>query len=126
MREHLTCASLRRILTLLCLSAAGLAPRALAGGGTPPTVHITFPNGGEMLPSSSTQSITFTATDSSGFIAGVDVYLSFDGGAHWDPLAFALSYTGSASWIVQNRPGSANRVRVIAYDGFGNAGTAES
>ena len=53
---------------------------------TPPTVAVTTPSGGEIYDATSSQTITWTATDPSG-IARVDIFHSDDGGASYRPVA---------------------------------------
>ena len=95
---------------------------------TPPVVTVLFPNGGQSLGSSSQQTITWTATDNSGTVAAVSVYVTFDGGVTWDPLALSMPNTGSLTWFVQNRPTTLARARVEAIDGASppNVGSDQS
>jgi hypothetical protein len=101
-----------------------IAPYLVPAGGadtTPPEVVVLSPNGAETIAAGSTWSVTYTATDASG-IAHVDVALSDDGGATFKPLARTLPPTGTFAWFVPNRPGTANRIRVVAVDNAGNPG----
>lgn len=91
----------------------------------PPQVEITYPAGGQSLASSSLQTITWIATDNSGVVAAIDVFVTFDDGANFDPLALGMSNTGSLSWFVQNRPTGVARIRVEALDAAGNLGADE-
>lgn len=89
---------------------------------TPPVVQILYPNGGEVLPSSSLQVITWNATDNSGLVSHVDVWLSLDGGATYSPLALTYGSPGTFDWFVHNRPSNEALIRVYAYDIAGNRG----
>ncbi|MBL8879811.1 MAG: hypothetical protein JNG88_11890 [Phycisphaerales bacterium] len=89
---------------------------------TPPVVTVTYPNGGQVLPSSSLQTVTWTATDDSGVVSFFDVYLSLDNGANWSPIALNWGSGPSFDWFVPNRPSTAALIRVYAYDGEGNRG----
>ncbi|MBC8366603.1 T9SS type A sorting domain-containing protein [bacterium] len=92
---------------------------------TPPSVLVVGPNGGESYGATTTQSVSWTATDASG-IASVDLYLSDESGEGYKPVAKGLSNSGSYDWFVQNRPGLNNRLKVVARDGAGNYGDDES
>ena len=92
---------------------------------TPPVVTVTSPNGGEVLAANATVTISYSASDASGIVA-VSIALSDDNGVTWRPIARNLANTGSWSWFVPNRPGTANRVRVQAIDGAGNPGSDAS
>lgn len=99
----------------------------VVGGDTePPTVDVIYPNGGESLASSSGMLVAWNATDDSGTVVAVDVFVSFDGGAHYEPLALGMSNTGVIVWFVQNRPTDTAIARVVAYDGSNNVGSDES
>lgn len=93
---------------------------------TPPDVEVLYPAGGESLGSSSGQFIEWLATDDSGTVVAVDVYVSFDGGAHFDPLALGHPNTGELTWFVHNRPTAQAIVRVEATDASNNVGVGES
>lgn len=93
---------------------------------TPPVVVLQFPVGGESLPSSSHQVIRWQATDDSGVITSVDVYITSDGGGVYDPLGLGLANSGQLDWFVANRPSSVARIRVEARDASNNIGFAES
>ncbi|TWT44867.1 hypothetical protein RAS1_12850 [Phycisphaerae bacterium RAS1] len=110
-------ASYVAVLCNLALTAA-----AFGGIGGGPTVTITYPNGGETLTSGNPVVVTWTASDPSGYIAGADVLVSFDGGANYSPVALGVFPDSQATWFVPNRPTAQARVWVIAYDGFGNPG----
>ena len=87
---------------------------------TPPTVAVTFPNGGQSFTGNRATSVTWTATDASG-IAGVSLYLSLDQGATYQPIALSLANSGTFSWTPANRPTSNALLRVVAMDNAGNS-----
>lgn len=91
----------------------------------PPTVAVTGPAAGTLLDPNTTVAITWTATDPSDVVA-VDLAHSDDGGLSWKPVALGLANSGSFDWFVPHRPGGAQLVRVLAVDGAGNAGSAET
>lgn len=105
--------------------AAYLTP-TIAGDTTPPSVTVTYPNGGQTLTSADLETITWTATDNSGLVSSIEVYVTFDNGVHHEPVTFAMSNTGSLPWFVPNRPTTTAYVRVVAYDATGNMGVDES
>jgi hypothetical protein len=91
-----------------------------------PVVTLTAPIGGEVLPAEAATTISWTATDADG-IAFVDVFVSLDGGATYDPVALGLSgSTTSLTWHPANRPTTSARIRVEATDSTLNLGSDES
>ncbi|MBI5863219.1 MAG: hypothetical protein HZB38_01645 [Planctomycetes bacterium] len=98
----------------------GYVTPAWGSDTTPPEVTVLFPNGGETLGSSSQQTIQWTATDNRGEIAYVNIYVTFDGGANWDPLALFAPNTGSFTWFVQNRPTAQARIKIDVFDPSNN------
>jgi hypothetical protein len=86
---------------------------------TPPNVALTFPNGGETLDSATPITIAWTASDN-GSVAHVDVYASTNGGSTYSLLAPGESNDGSYGWSGA-APTTQCRVRVVAFDGFGNS-----
>jgi len=91
----------------------------------PPVVDVVYPDGGESLGSSTQQTIQWTILDASAIIT-VDVYVSFDGGATYSPLALGMANTGSLDWFVHNRPATQARIRIDAMDEWGNLGSGWS
>ncbi len=61
------------------------------------TLTLTGPNGGEHWPAGTAQTVTWTST---GVIPNVDLYVSYDGGADFIPLALGLANSGSYTWIL--------------------------
>ena len=92
---------------------------------TPPVVTVLSPNGGEVFPADSVQTITYTAVDSNG-VSHVDFYMSDDNGSSWKPIGKNEPDTGSFAWFVPNRPGVTTLIKVEAYDNAGNDGEDES
>ena len=88
---------------------------------TPPAVTVVGPNGGESIAAGDIRMISYTATDASG-IARIDIDLSEDGGATYDPIATNVVPGSSWNWFVPNLPGSQSRIRVTARDNAGNVG----
>jgi hypothetical protein len=101
-----------------------LAPYLTPGGSTdttPPAVTVNSPNGGESINAHSYYAISYTATDDSG-ISSVNIYLSDDSGATWEPVARNATPGSGHSWFVINYPGDFNRIRIEARDNAGNDG----
>jgi hypothetical protein len=92
---------------------------------TPPEVTVTSPNGGELLTGNTSATATWTATDASG-IAAIDLYLSLDNGATFDPIAIGLTDTGSHTWFPANRPTTQAIFKVVATDNAFNEGEDDS
>jgi uncharacterized repeat protein (TIGR02543 family) len=85
-----------------------------------PTVAVVAPNGGEVYPVSSTQSIQWTASDPEG-VASIDLAYSTDGGATYpNAIATGIANTGSYAWLVPNTVTNTARVRATAHDVDGN------
>lgn len=70
-----------------------LVPTA-GGDTTPPDVIVLAPDGGELLTANASTTVEWIAGDASG-IAGINLYVSLDGGASYAPVALGLSNTGS-------------------------------
>jgi len=95
------------------------------GDTTPPDVTVIAPNGGETLTANASTTMEWTATDASG-VAGIDLYLSLDNGATFDPLALGLPNTGTYTWFPANRPSTQALILVEAIDNAFNIGQDES
>jgi hypothetical protein len=91
----------------------------------PPVVTVLSPNGAEIWTGGSPHSITWTATDVGGVVA-VDIDFRESETDPWTPLVRNAAPTGSWTWFVHNLPGTATRVRVVARDAAGNAGSDSS
>ena len=70
-----------------------LVPTA-GGDTTPPDVAVISPDGGETLTGNASTIVEWIAGDASG-VAGVNLYVSLDGGASYATVAEGLSNTGS-------------------------------
>ncbi|HEX8272510.1 MAG TPA: lamin tail domain-containing protein [Longimicrobiaceae bacterium] len=78
------------------------------GGGTPGSVTLTAPNGGESWAGGSVQSVTWTATG----VANVKLEYTLDGIA-WSTIAASTpAAAGSWAWTVPSTASTAARVRV--------------
>ncbi|MCB1184616.1 T9SS type A sorting domain-containing protein [bacterium] len=107
---------------------ADVLPYVTPSGGTdttPPVVTVLSPAGGESWDAGTVQTVSWTAVDPNG-IAGCDIWLSGDGGAHWKQLARGLptdgAGNGSYQQFIPNLPGAASTIKVVATDGAGNVG----
>src|SRR5260370_24825299 len=78
---------------------AGLAAARATTDATPPASTITAPTAGSTVPVGTPVTISGTATDVGGVVAGVEV--SFDGGTTWHPAngraTWSYSWTPAAS-----------------------------
>jgi hypothetical protein len=120
--------SLSNYTNAVNVDLADLEAYLTPSGGTDsiaPVVTLSAPNGGEVISAHTYYAITYTATDAGG-IAHVNIYVSDDGGATFKVAAKKESPGTGFSWFVPNRPGSANRIRVEAYDNSGNPGRDDS
>ena len=83
---------------------------------TAPTVTVISPNGGEIYPSSSTQSVTWSASDNIS-VSSVDVDYSMHGLlGPWLALQHGIANSGSVSWQVPAASSDSALVRVTAFD----------
>lgn len=89
---------------------------------SPPTITLLSPNGGEIWTGGEARSVTWSAVDNIGVVS-VDVEFRDAESAAWMPIVRGASPSGSWTWFVHNLPGSANRLRVVAYDAAGNSGS---
>jgi len=92
---------------------------------TPPSVTVLVPNGGETYIANTETTVQWIAGDAGG-IAGIDLFVSLDNGATFDPVALALPNTGSYSWVPANRPTTVAIFKVFAVDNSFNSGQDDS
>ncbi|AFR29514.1 DUF4082 domain-containing protein [Arthrobacter sp. Rue61a] len=97
--------------------AAGLVAAAPSSDRTGPTVAVTAPANGATIPHGSKVTVTGTAADSGGVVAGVEV--STDGGNTWHPAVGKQNWT--FSYIQQGLATATIQVRAI--DDSANIGT---
>ena len=93
---------------------AGLIPATKSTDTVPPTSTVTSPSGGSTVVGGSPYTITGTATDSAGTVAGVQI--SFDNGSTWRQA------TGRTNWTYAWNPGKAGSQTILsrAIDDSGN------
>jgi len=92
-----------------------------------PTIGIASPTPGADLSVGQTTAITWTATDSLGSVASVDVQLSRGGaGGPYEMLASGAPNGGSWSWTVSGPPTTPGQavLRLVAHDTNENVGTS--
>jgi len=82
---------------------------------TPPDITVIVPNGGENYVANSGTTVQWIAGDAGG-IAGIDLYVSLDGGATYQPIGLGLTNSGSYNWFPANRPTVSALFRVVATD----------
>jgi N,N-dimethylformamidase beta subunit-like, C-terminal/Domain of unknown function (DUF4082)/Fibronectin type III domain/Bacterial Ig domain len=102
------------------LPELGLTGASKSTDATAPTATITAPANGANLADGATATISGTAGDVGGVVAGVEV--STDGGSTWHPATGKASWT--YTWAVHGSP-TAN-IKVRATDDSGNVGTPGS
>ena len=98
---------------------------AAGGDTTPPVVQVLYPNGGQTNIANRATNVTWSATDANG-IASVSLYLSLNNGLNWQQIARGLGGVTNFSWVPANRPTTQARIRVVATDTYGNAGSNQS
>jgi hypothetical protein len=87
----------------------------------PPAVVVVAPNGGETLEAGSHTDIKWTATDNSGSVKSVDLYVSRDEGKTFDLIQADVPNTGSFDWVVTSPKTSADALfKVVAKDAASN------
>ena len=80
-------------------------------------VRVDSPNGGEILPVGSTQTIEWTV--SRAVPDSVTLFLSLDGGVTWpETIASGIVGATSCEWTVPNLPVATARVKAIAWYGY--------
>jgi len=115
----LTPANISQVVNVTASEVQPYLVPSTGGDTTPPSVTVTFPNGGETLTANRPTNITWTADDASG-IAAINIYLSLDDGATFTPIALGLQQSGtngSFSWFPANRPvTNLARLLIVAID----------
>ena len=80
-----------------------------------PVVTVTHPNGGEIYAAGDTVDIEWTATDNV-CVDSANIYLSEDGGIHYEELACREENDSIYRWVIPNEIGDICIVKVAAYD----------
>lgn len=96
--------------------------RWLTVDGTPPTVAVVSPNGGEIWASGDTATVQWQATDDRA-LAAVAAEITIDGGATFTSLGAVVPGQTALAWAVPDsilRAYSSCRVRITAVDVAGN------
>lgn len=95
-------------------------------GGANPTVHVTYPAGGEQFQANDFVIQTWNSDDDKGTTTA-DIYFSVDGGQTYpDLLAGNIADNRAYYWTVPNVNTSHARIKVVLHDADGNTGEAES
>jgi Domain of unknown function (DUF4082)/Bacterial Ig domain/Carboxypeptidase regulatory-like domain len=97
---------------------SGLVPATASTDSAPPASTISYPTAGMSLNTGNAITVTGTASDSGGAVAGVEI--SADGGASWHPA------TGRSSWTYSWMPSQLGSTTLMAraVDDSGNLETA--
>jgi len=85
-------------------------------GGTPATITLVEPNGGENWASGSGHLINWTYT---GSVSRVDLEYSTDNGATWKTIATGVSNDGSKYWTIPDDASDEAKVRVLSNSNNG-------
>jgi hypothetical protein len=89
--------------------------------GTPPSVTVTNPNGGESVPKPCPYTITWNATDNIG-VTGIEIRLDrFNDGVFEQQIANLSSNPGSYNWTPGGTNSTHAKIKIIASDGAGNS-----
>jgi|tagenome__1003787_1003787.scaffolds.fasta_scaffold20985964_2 hypothetical protein len=99
---------------------SGLTSATASTDTTPPTSTVTAPAPGTNIGDGATVTISGTASDAGGVVAGVEV--STDGGTSWHPASGTTSWT--YSWVAHGNPTTTIRTRAV--DDSGNLETSSS
>jgi hypothetical protein len=93
--------------------------------GTPPTVTLLTPNGGEVWGTGSTHDLTWSASDD---VSGVTLDLEYspDDGATWLLVTDSVPNTGRYAWTLPLQGTSEARARITAIDASGGTTSATS
>ncbi len=84
--------------------------------GTPPTISITSPDGGETWLSGREKEISWTTTEGDDPVDKVDLWYSIDGGEEWREIERGVPDTGNYTWTVPNEPSNISLIRARAWD----------
>ena len=106
------------------LASPGVVAASPSADTTAPKAVITSPKAGTTIPQDAAVTITGTATDVGGVVAGVEV--STDGGSTWHPAAPGTS--GFGTWTYSWTPSAPGSVSLMARatDDSSNTGNAAS
>jgi len=85
-----------------------------------PMVHVESPNGGESYVIGLAKAFNWNASDLYPGVASVDLELSRDNGASYQPIARGVPNTGWYNWTVTGPTATAALFRVTARDSAGN------
>lgn len=93
---------------------------------TAPLVTLTNFNGGELLAGGQTYNITWSASDTNMSATPIDLAISTDSGATWNPLATNELNDGTYAWVAPSIDSNTVRLRITATDSVGLIDTTES
>jgi hypothetical protein len=85
----------------------------IPGPGQTPTITLKSPNGGEVWPVGSLQTITWTTT---GEVGNVMIKYTVDGGTKWSLVEFSTPNDGVYEWTIPNTPSTKCRVKISETD----------
>jgi N-acetylneuraminic acid mutarotase len=91
----------------------------------PPSVSVTAPYAGRVLPIGSVYTVRWSAADNRAVVS-VDLYYSLNGGTNWTTIATNEGDDGMYDWTVPSTGTNVGMVRVVAWDAAGNSGAGYS
>ena len=80
----------------------------------PPSLTLTYPNGGEIFIAGTIEKITWTYSDPDNVIDHMSLHYSTDDGQHWNDIALNVPNTGSYQWTVPHIVTDRARILVSA------------
>ncbi|MEF8848314.1 MAG: S8 family peptidase, partial [Candidatus Thermoplasmatota archaeon] len=99
------------------------AEAAAASIGTPPSITVKQPDGGEIWGAETIQNIKWTTKAGSGTITGIDLEYSTDGGSTYNPIVTSTMDDGLYSWTVPDEDSNHCLVKATVYDDNGLSDT---
>jgi|GEM_PF-2341857 len=93
---------------------------------TPPSIHLTAPNGGESVMGPTSFTVTWSASDAHLASAPITLQYSTDGGSTWVAIASGIANGGSYAWHPAALETANIRMRAIAVDLAGNSSSDDS
>jgi immune inhibitor A len=101
--------------------AGGIGYVSIAVEEVPPTVSVTYPNGGESFEDGQQATVGWVAFDDIA-VDSISIYLSTDGGASFPYLLASGEPNDSAfTWDIEGVSSPTCRIKVVAFDGNGHA-----
>ncbi|MFO8110630.1 MAG: CARDB domain-containing protein [Thermoplasmata archaeon] len=94
--------------------------------GTPPSVTLLSPNGGETFTAGTQEEISWVTSQGDSPINNLDIKFSSDEGDTWTPVATGIPDDGDHMWTVNLQSSDTCLIKVVVRDTYGRTGTDES